>query len=101
MRFLLHAKIPVEAGNRAIAAGTLSKDLQTLLADLKPEAAYFFEHDGCRSSMLIVNISDASQIPSVAEPFFLKMNAEVRLHPVMTAEDLGKAGLDNLAQKWG
>ncbi len=28
------------------------------------------------------------------------MNAQVRFHPVMTPEDLNKAGLEGLAKKW-
>ena len=36
-------------------------------------------------------MDDASQIPSVAEPWFLAFNASVDIHPVMLPEDLGKA----------
>jgi hypothetical protein len=46
-------------------------------------------------------VNQAAQIPRIAEPFFLRMNAEVRFHPVMTAEDLAAAGLDDLAKNWG
>lgn len=37
-------------------------------------------------------MSDASQIPALAEPFFLSMNASVEMYPAMTPEDLMKAG---------
>ena len=100
MRFIVKASIPTVAGNKAVREGSLGSKLQTVLADLKPEAAYFFEDGGHRTALLVVNIQDASEIPRVAEPFFLGMQAEVRFHPVMTAEDLGKAGLEDLAKKW-
>jgi hypothetical protein len=101
MRFLVKATIPVEAGNKAIRAGMLSTKMESVLAQLKPEATYFLEEDGHRTAILILEMKDASQIPSIAEPFFLSMNAEVRFHPVMTPEDLGRAGLDELGKKWG
>ena len=101
MRFLVKVTMPVDAGNKAIKAGTLSTKLQSILAELKPEATYFMEEDGHRTAILVMDLKEASQIPSVAEPFFLGMNAQVRFHPVMTPEDLGRAGLDELANKWG
>ncbi len=36
-------------------------------------------------------MEDASQIPAIAEPWFLAFNAAIGLHPVMTPEDLGRA----------
>ncbi len=43
MRMLLKATIPVEAGNAAVSNGTLGATIQKILAELKPEAAYFTE----------------------------------------------------------
>jgi hypothetical protein len=37
--------VPVEAGNAAAKAGTLGSTVEKILADLKPEAAYFFADD--------------------------------------------------------
>jgi hypothetical protein len=101
MRFIVRASFATDTGNKAIREGSLGPKIRAVLADLKPEAAYFYEDGGRRTALLVVNIQDASEIPRVAEPFFLGMNAEVRFHPAMTAEDLGKAGLDDLAKKWG
>jgi hypothetical protein len=46
-------------------------------------------------------MEDASRIPSLAEPFYLAFDADVRFHIVMSPEDLEKAGLDELGKKWG
>ena len=41
MRFLLKVNIPVESGNAAAKTGKLGATIQSILADLKPEAVYF------------------------------------------------------------
>lgn len=91
MRFLLKVNIPVEAGNAAAKAGKLGPIIETILADLKPEAAYFTDDNGQRTGFLFLDMQDASQIPAIAEPWFLSFNASVELHPVMIPQDLAKA----------
>jgi len=51
MRMLLRVSIPVEAGNAAAKAGTLGSTVERILADLKPEAAYFFADDNGNRSV--------------------------------------------------
>ena len=92
MRFLLKVNIPVESGNAAAKAGKLGSTIQAILAELKPEAAYFLDDDGQRSGLIFLEMQDASQIPAIAEPWFLAFNASVSLHPVMRPEDLARAG---------
>jgi hypothetical protein len=41
MRCLLKVSIPVETGNATIGDGTLPKTIESILNELKPEAAYF------------------------------------------------------------
>ena len=92
MRFLIKVSIPVEAGNHVMRQGTMGETMDKILGELKPEAAYFAEEEGRRTGFLVVNMESAHQIPSVAEPWFLAFNAGVEFHPVMTPEDLRKAG---------
>jgi hypothetical protein len=92
MRMLLRVSIPVETGNAAAKAGTLGSIVKGILADLKPEAAYFFADDnGNRSGSVVFDMKDTSQIPAIAEPWFLAFNAKVSLRPVMTPADLAAA----------
>ena len=92
MRFLLKVSIPVEAGNRAVKNGTLGKTIESILSDLKPEAAYFTESDGMRAGYIFVDIKEPSQLPAVSEPWFLAFDAKLEFHPAMTMKDLAKAG---------
>jgi hypothetical protein len=75
--------------------------MKQILDDAKPEAAYFGERDGRRGGILIVDVATPSDVPRLAEPWFLNFNAEVKFRVVMTPEDLAKANLDALGKKWG
>ena len=101
MRFIMKISWEVEAGNALARKGILASTVQSILADLKPEAAYFMAEDGKRGGILVVDITDASQIPALAEPWFLAFRAKVELHPAMTAEDLGAANLDSFGKGAG
>jgi hypothetical protein len=92
MRFLVKVNIPVEAGNKVARAGNLGTTIQSILADLTPEAVYFTDDHGQRTAFLFLEMRDASQIPAIAEPWFLAFNASVEIHPVMVPDDLAKAG---------
>ena len=92
MRFMLKVNIPVESGNAAAKAGKLGSTIQSILADLKPEAVYFTDDNGQRTALIFLEMKDASQIPAIAEPWFLAFNARIEFHPVMIPEDLAKAG---------
>ena len=101
MRMLLTVEIPHEPFNTAVREGTAGPTLNRILEDLQPEAVFFTEHDGTRGAVLIVNVDKPSDIPSMAEPWFLSFNADCRFRIAMTPEDLAAAGLDQLGKKWG
>jgi hypothetical protein len=93
--------MPVEKFNEALRDGSAAKKLGRILEETKPEAAYFTAKDGKRGGYIVVNVSNTSDIPRLAEPWFLNFNATVEFLPVMIPEDLQKAGLDEIAKKWG
>ena len=100
---MLKASIPNEAGNAAIRDGSIGEKIQSILADLKPEAAYFTDFDGKRTGYIFFDMSDTSEIPAVAEPWFLAFNAAIEFKPVMNPDDLAKAqpAIDAAVKKYG
>jgi len=100
MRMLMHVKFPNEPFSSFVKAGTAGAKIKRILEELKPEAAYFTELGGQRAGILVVNLADPSKIPSLAEPFFLTFNATCELRVAMSAEDLGKSGIDEIGKRW-
>lgn len=91
MRLVVKVSWDVEAGNALARSGNMGSTMKQILSELKPEAAYFTAENGRRGGIFIVQVNDASEIPAIAEPFFLKMKASVELLPCMLPEDLMKA----------
>jgi len=103
MRFMIKVIWDVEKGNELARKGDLGKIAQSILEEIKPESAYFVAEKGHRSAIMFVNMDDAAQIPAIAEPWFLAVNATVEFEPVMKIEDLLKAGasIEKAVKKFG
>jgi hypothetical protein len=89
MRFLIKVSFAGEAANAAAKDGF--QVIRKILEQQKPEAAYFIVEGGKRTAMLIVDMNEASELPSIAEPWFLALDASIEATPAMIAEDLQKA----------
>lgn len=100
MRMLLFVKFPPEPFNSAVRDGSIGKKMKALLEAMKPETAYFTERDGSRGGIFVVNVENPSQVPVLAEPWFLTFNAQCEFRIAMLPEDLAKAGLEELGKKW-
>jgi len=88
---MMKVSIPVETGNDVVRRGSLGSTIQKILAEMKPEAAYFAEDGGQRTGYIFFDMKDSSQLPAVAEPWFLALNASLTVRPAMTPQDLGNA----------
>ena len=101
MRILLDITLPHEPFDTSVRDGTAGQKLGRIIDELKPEAIYFTEKDGGRGAVMIVEMSDSSMVPTLAEPWFLTFSAKVQFRVVMSPADLQKAGLDDIGKKWG
>jgi len=100
MRILLQISIPHEPFNSFVRDGTVGAKMEQILKATKPETISFTEQDGHRGAVAVVEMSEASQIPALAEPWFLAFNADVKMRIAMTPADLAKSGIDKLGKKW-
>ena len=101
MRVLMKVKMPHKAFNSVVKKGNAGKKMQAILDEMKPEAVYFTDMDGCRTAIIVTELEKPSMIPALAEPWFLTFNADVEIHVAMTPADVEEAGLDALGEKWG
>jgi len=101
MRFLFKLSMPVEAGNAAAQRGF--EAIQQIVAEQKPEAIYFAAEDGKRTAFMIKSMNDASELPGIAEPWMLALNASIEVTPAMVVDDLMKAGpaIGQAVKKYG
>ncbi len=100
MRFLLHVTFPTGKFDQAVADGSIGARMGKILEETKPEAVYFTAQNGKRGGYLVVNMNDVSEMPRLAEPWFMLFDAQVEFLPAMTPADLQKADLVSLGKKW-
>lgn len=103
MKYLMKVRIPNDIGNDKIKDPQFGMKMKDILTEIKAEAVYFTTICGCRGCYAVVNMEDASQMPAIAEPFYSWLQADIDFMPVMTIEDLGKAGpaIAAASRKWG
>jgi len=100
MRMIVHITIPHDAFNARVKDGSAGSLMGKIMEKIKPEHIWFSEKDGQRGAVMIVDVGDMSQIPSIAEPWFLSFEADCEFRIAMTPEDLQKAGLEELGKEW-
>lgn len=100
MRMIMQVQFPIEPFNTAVKNGSIADTIKKIMEATKPEHAWFSERNGKRGGILVVNVDSPSDVPRLAEPWFLALNAEVEFRIAMTPEDLGRADLNALGKQW-
>ncbi len=88
IRMMLKVQIPTEAGNEAIANGTMGQIFQDLIDKIKPEAAYFSQEDGYRTAYFVYMLDSSMAFAEIHEPLMQGLGARVYDQPAETWEDL-------------
>jgi hypothetical protein len=100
MKMLFNVIFPIEPFNSMVRNGTAGEIIGRVIDDIKPESIYFSEQEGNRGAVMIVEVPDASAIPAICEPWFLNFEAHCEIRIAMTPDDLMRANLTKLAEKW-
>lgn len=97
---IVNVAFPIEPFNSMVRNGSAGELIGRVLEDVKPESIYFTEHDGNRGAIMVVEVPNASDVPSIAEPWYLNFEAICEFKIAMTPEDLMNANLGALGEKW-
>jgi hypothetical protein len=100
MKMLVNVTCPIEPFNSMVRNGTAGEIIGRVIDDIKPESIYFTEQEGNRGAVMVVEVANASDIPSIAEPWFLNFEAICEFRIAMSPDDLMKSNLTKLAEKW-
>jgi hypothetical protein len=83
VRFLAKVTIPKDVEDEASKSGALQRAVQSVIDRLKPEAAYFFEQDGGRECVFIINLDVGASLKAM----FSDLQPSIYVTPVVnTAE---------------
>ncbi len=77
MRMIMKVTLPNKAFNSAVKKGSVGQKMQAILEEMKPEAVYFTDMDGCRTGIIVFDLEKPSMVPAMVEPWFLNFNARV------------------------
>jgi hypothetical protein len=97
---ILNLTFPIDPFNSLVKSGKIGSVIGRILESSKPESIYFTEQDGYRGAIAVVNVNEMSDIPKLAEPWFLALDAECSFRIAMTPEDLQNSGIDSIGDMW-
>ncbi|MEU3498527.1 hypothetical protein [Kitasatospora cineracea] len=95
MRTLIVAEIDTEKSNELVTSGQMPEVMGRMMAQLRPEAAYFYPLNGHRGFTLVVDVDQESSLVATMEPLWMQLGAKVTVTPCMSADEL-RAGIEKL-----
>lgn len=103
MKFLVKATIPVAKGNELVRSPDMAQRIGAVLGAIKAETVFFALANGQRTIYALVEVAGGHELPRIVEPFWLAFGADVEVTPVITQEDMEKAGptFGPLVQQFG
>ena len=91
MRFIARVTLPIQQGNQFCRDKEMNRKMETILSEVRPETVYFGVENGQRTLFAIVTCEHSHELPRLAEPFWLGLQANVDFIPVMNQDEFKKA----------
>ena len=103
MKYIIKVRLPIDAGNKALQDPKFGENLQSILQEIKAEAAYFTPIDGQRGIFIVTDFDEASRLAAISEKFWFFGKADIEFIPVMVIDDLKKAipEIEDAAKRYG
>ena len=100
MKILFKISFPVERFNELARKGTAGQKLASILEATKPESIYFTGGQSGRGVVAVYDFADGSQVPAVAEPWFLTFDAHIEYSVAISGQEMEKGNLDEVIKPW-
>lgn len=97
MKFIVEASFPSEPFNTYVRNGIAGKKLEEALGAVKADAVYMTDNGVGRGAVLIVDLTEGSQVPHITEPLMLAFDASVHYRIAIPPEEIQAAGLERYA----
>jgi hypothetical protein len=88
VKILFNITFPVERFNELARKGTAGQKLASILEATKPESIYFTGNQSGRGAVAVYDCVDGSQVPAVAEPWFLTFDAQIEYSVAISGEEM-------------
>ncbi|WP_250460884.1 hypothetical protein [Microbulbifer litoralis] len=90
MRLLMQVLIPVEKGNASALDGSMDAAFNRFVESAEPSAAYFYLNEGKRAALFVIDEAQQDKLMEYNEALFAALNAEIRITPALSLEELQK-----------
>lgn len=101
MKILFRITFPVQRFNELARNGTVGQKLAAIVEATKPESIYFTGSQSGRGAVAVYDFADGSQVPGVAEPWFLTFDAQIEYSVAISGQEMAKGNLDEIVKQWG
>jgi len=100
MKVLFTITFPVARFNELARQGTAGQKIGAVVEATKPESIYFTGNRSGRGAVAVYDCADGSQVPAIAEPWFLTFDAHIEYSVAISGQEMQKANLGDVIKRW-
>jgi len=84
----VRATVPTTSGNKMVKDPNFLTNIENYIKKFNCEASYFTEIGGNRTMIFVLGLPSRDMVPTILEPLFLDLEANVEVHPAMNFDDV-------------